>query len=299
MAIDRMQGLSAFVRVVETGSFTAGARLLETTPSAISKSIARLERRLGARLFQRSTRSLSLTTEGQAYFERVAPLVHAIEDASETLGADHVTRGVLKVSMPSDLGRALLEPVTTGFLPMNPALRFEVSISDRHVDLIREGFDVAIRVGELPDTDLVARPLGALDLVLVAAPAYLERAGEPSVVEDLQGHAHVRYRLGGAPFALQLASGQSASLPAGGFDADDGEAMRIAATNGLGIAQILYRSVRDDLTAGRLRLVLRDVPLASVPVNALHSYARLVPIRVRKFVDFVASTLADWEKTRP
>jgi DNA-binding transcriptional LysR family regulator len=291
MTVDRMQGLGAFVRVVEAGSFTGGAHLVGTTPSAISKSIARLERRLGARLFQRSTRSLALTPEGQAYFERVAPLVHAVEEASETLGAEDELRGALRLSMLAEVGRALLQPITAEFLPRHPALRLDVSVTDRHVDLIREGFDLAIRAGTLPDSDLTAKAVGTLELVLVASPDYLDRAGEPDSLDDLLRCAHVRYRLAGRPFPLRLADGREVALPAGGFDADDGEALRIAAVNGLGITQILKHSVQDDLSVGRLRIILPDLLLAPVPVHALHGFGRLAPRRVRALVSFVSQTL--------
>jgi DNA-binding transcriptional LysR family regulator len=295
MSADPMQGLTAFVRVVEAGSFTAGARLLETTPSAISKSMVRLERRLGVRLIHRSTRSMALTAEGQAYFARVAPLIHAVEDAAEALDPDSVVKGTLKVSMPGEIGRALLEPVTRDFQPRFPDLRIEASLSDRHIDLIREGFDIVIRAGKLEDNELIARPLGRLPLVLVASPAYLDRHGHPASVEALGQHTHVRYRLSGAPFPLQLSGGESMALPAGVFDADDGEACRTAAKNDLGILQILHRTVLKDLAEGRLHLVLPNVALTPVPVFALHSYSRAVPARLRHFLDFAENTLSIWQ----
>jgi DNA-binding transcriptional LysR family regulator len=295
MPIDRLQGLTAFVRVVEAGSFTAGARLLETTPSAISKSIVRLEARLGAQLIRRSTRSMSLTAEGQAYFDRVAPLVHAVDDAAEALNPDSIVRGTLKVSMPGEIGRALLDPVTRDFQLQFPNLRIEASLNDRQVDLVREGFDIVVRAGELDDSELIARFLGRLQLVLVASPAYLGRWGHPAAVEDLQHHTHVRYRLGGVPFPLQLDGGRAFALPPGGFDADDGEACRTAAVNGLGILQILYRTVQDDLADGRLQRVLPDVPLVPVAVHALHAYSRPVPARLRHFLEFAESTLSLWQ----
>jgi DNA-binding transcriptional LysR family regulator len=295
MPTDQMQGLTAFVRVVEAGSFTAGARLLETTPSAMSKSIVRLERRLGVRLIHRSTRSMALTAEGQAYFDRVAPLVHVVEDAAEALDPDSVVQGTLKVSMPGEIGRALLQPVTRDFQPRFPNLRIEASLSDRHVDLIREGFDIVVRAGELEDSELIARLLGRLQLVLVASPAYLDRRGHPKSIEALRRHAHVRYRLSGAPFPLQLSGGQAMKLPPGGFDADDGEACRTAARNGLGILQILHRTVQNDLAQGRLQLVLPTVSLVPVPVYALHAYSRPVPARLSHFLDFAENTLSVWQ----
>jgi DNA-binding transcriptional LysR family regulator len=235
MAVEPLHGLAAFVRSVEAGSFTGAARLLGTTPSAVSKSIARLERRLEVRLFQRSTRAFALSVEGQRYYERVAPLVKGLDEAQEVLAAPAAAIGRLRVSLPADLGRALLGPITSQLLVRHPGLALDVSLSDRHVDLIREGFDLALRAGQAADSGLHARPLVSLPVVLVASPQYLNAHGEPRTIEDLALHRHVRYRLGGYVFPITFADGRSLS-PEGRFDADSGEAMRTAAINGLGIA---------------------------------------------------------------
>jgi DNA-binding transcriptional LysR family regulator len=288
-----MQNLNTFVRVVEAGSFTAGARLLGTTASAVSKSMARLERRLGARLFVRSTRAFALTPEGAAYFERVAPLVRAVDDASEVLRPTGAVTGRLRLSMPADFGRFLIDALTTRFRRDHPALQLDVSMSDRRVDLIREGYDAAIRVGRVADTDLIARPLGQLPMVLVAAPDYLAARGAPDSVAALQDHAHIRYMLGGRPFPISI-DGLDVWPPAGAFDADSGEAMRIAARNGLGIAQLLRASVAEDLASGALTVVLPDHPLPPAPVQVLHAFARAVPSRLDALFRFLDTEMARW-----
>lgn len=290
-----LQGLTTFVRVVEAGSFTAGARLLESTPSAVSKTIARLEKRLGTRLFRRSTRALALTSEGSAYYERVAPLLRRLEDATEVLGNERLLGGRIRVSMPAQLGRALLAPITRDFMPSFPAISLEASLTDRRVDLLHDGFDLAIRVGPLEDSGLSVRSLGDLALILVAAPSYLDRTGTPVLAADLTFHQHLRYRLSGASYPLHLPTSQSLVMPEGSFDADDGEALRTAACNGLGIAQLLLGSVREDLREGRLRQVLPDLPLPRVPVSALHGHGRMLPERMRMLVDFIANALRTWE----
>ncbi|AZG16560.1 LysR family transcriptional regulator [Cupriavidus pauculus] len=290
MSMERLHGLSAFVRAVEAGSFTAAARLLGTTPSAVSKSISRLEARLGTRLFHRSTRAFVLTDEGNAYYGRVAPLVRGLEEATEVLARPTAAVGRLRVSMPSDLGRTLLGPITATLLPRHPRLSLDVSVTDQHVDLIREGFDLALRAGHPGDSGLYARPLADLPLMLVASPAYLASHGEPRTVADLSRHRHVRYRLAGQPLPITFADGLR--LPVDGtFDTDSGEAMRVAAVNGLGIAQLLRTIVQDDLAAGRLRQVLPDAPLRAVPLQVLHGFGRRLPTRARVFVDFVAAEL--------
>jgi DNA-binding transcriptional LysR family regulator len=290
MTVEHLQGLAAFVRSVEAGSFTGGARLLGTTPSAISKSVARLERRLGVRLFQRTTRAFSLSAEGQAYYDRVAPLLKGMAEADEVLMAPATATGRLRVSLPGDLGQTLLESITSTFLARHPGLALDVNVGDRHVDLIREGFDLALRVGEASDSGLHARSLTNLRLVLVASPKYLKTHGEPRTIKDLAVHRHVRYRLGGQIFPITFQNGRTL-FPQGTFDTDNGEAMRTAAINGLGIAQLLSTTVQADVSARRLTVVMPDVPLRSVPVQFLHGFGRSVPNRAALFMDFIAAQL--------
>jgi DNA-binding transcriptional LysR family regulator len=289
-----MQSLSIFVRVVEAGSFTAGARLIGTTPSAVSKSMARLERRLGTRLFLRSTRAFGLTPEGEAYFERIAPLVHAVEEAGEVLGPDVGAAGRLRISIPADFGRFLVDALTTRFRSEYPRINLDVSMSDRHVDLIREGYDAVVRVGRVADSGLIARPLGSLPLALVAAPAYLAARGIPESVAALSQHDHIRYLLHGRPFPILFESGEQI-VPDGVFDTDSGEAMRIAARNGLGITQLLRASVAEELAAGQLVPVLADHPLPAVPVQILHAFARAVPARANALFRFLETEMARWQ----
>jgi DNA-binding transcriptional LysR family regulator len=291
VGLEQTTGLHAFVRTVEAGSFSAAARISGTTPSAVSKSVERLERRLGVKLFLRSTRALTLTIDGTAYYERVAPLLRALDEASDALSAAERAQGVLRVSLPGVLGPALVEALTRGFVPRYPEIKLEISITDRHVDLIREGFDVAVRAGEIGDIDWMVRRLSTLPLILVAAPQWLERVGPPATREALLLLPHIRYRLGSRVYPIRFADG-SDLLAEGALDTDSGQAMRIAALGGLGVAQLLRLAVADDLAAGRLVEVFPRDPLASVPVQALHAFGRLAPLRVRLFTDFLADMLA-------
>ncbi|MDF0489967.1 LysR family transcriptional regulator [Sphingomonas sp. H39-1-10] len=281
-----MDHLSVFIRVVEAGSFTAAARITGTTPSSISKSMARLEARLGIRLFKRSTRAFGLTPEGAIYFERVAPLVRGIEEAGDEVSGPAAATGQLRISVPADFGRLLVNALTCRFLEENPGVRLDLSMSDRHVDVIREGYDGAVRVGYVADTGLIARPLGVLSLVLVASPQYLGRRGMPESISALGAHDHVRYMLAGRPFPIAFERGDFVP-PTGPFDADSGEALRLAAVNGLGIVQILRASVHEELLAGRLVPVLADHALRPVPIQILHAFSRIVPLRVRALFDFL------------
>jgi len=181
--LNQTASLVAFVRVVESGSFSAAARMVGMTPSAVSKGIARLEAELGATLFRRSTRQLSLTSEGQAFFERVAPLLRGLEDSADAIRAAGDARGLLRASLPSELGRLLMPSIASDFLAHHETLSLELSLSDRHVDVIREGYDVVFRVGNVQDSDLRARRLALLEMALVASPALLARLGQPTSLE--------------------------------------------------------------------------------------------------------------------
>lgn len=283
-------GLMAFAAAVESGSFSAAARAIGTSPSAVSKGVARLEQRVGVKLFQRSTRALSLTQEGAAYYDRIAPLLRALDEASDVVQPADIAQGMLRVSAPGDLGRILLEPVVGKFLPRHPGLKLEMSFADRHVDLIREGYDIAIRAGRIADSDLNARRLAAVPLVLVASPAYLARRGVPDTVDALHDHAHARYMLGGKAFPIRFVDGTVLN-PDGVFDADNSVALRIAALGDLGVIQILRLFVLGDIDAGRLVPVLPLQPLPLVTVSALHAFGRQAPARARLFIEFLAEEL--------
>ncbi|WP_420144362.1 LysR substrate-binding domain-containing protein [Sphingobium sp.] len=288
--MDRTQGLLAFVKSVEAGSFSGGARALGTTPSAVSRSIARLEQRLETRLFQRSTRNLSLTEEGQAYFDRIAPLLRDLEDADEVLAPDGAIRGTLRITLPSVLGLPLMDAILMDFLPRHPELRIQASIGDRHADLIAEGFDLALRAGILPDSALTGRPLGDATICLVASPGYLNGAGRPERPADLMAHRHIRYLSGHRPYPIHFADG-TVVTPEGHLDVDNGMVMLRGALKGAGIAQLLYPVVADHLASGDLEEVLPQCPLASIPLHFLHAFARRPPARARAFMDFVAARL--------
>jgi DNA-binding transcriptional LysR family regulator len=287
--LDNAAGLSAFIDAVETGSFSAAARRAGTTPSSVSKSIGRLERRLGVRLFVRSTRNLAPTAEGAAYFERVAPLLRALAEAHDVVRT-RSAEGRLRVSRPTDLGRLLLDPLTRIFVQRHPGVRLELDLSDRHVDLVREGYDLALRAGAVQDPDLVARPVGAAPLALVASPEHLDRHGRPEDLEDLAAARHVRYSLGGEPFPIRFADGATLR-PDGVLDCDSGFALRSAAINGVGVAQLLRWTVDEDIRAGRLEVVMPRRPLPVVPLRLLHAFGRFQPLRARLFSDFVADQL--------
>src|SRR5882762_6049714 len=180
--LEKTAGLVAFVPTVDSGSFSSAGRFIGSSPSAVSKSVARLERRLGVRLLHRSTRTLSLTAEGTAYYERVAPLLRAIEEAEDVVQVAAEAKGLLRVSAPQEFGRLLIASWAPEFLARHPGVKLELNVTDRNVDIIREGYDLAIRMGALRDTELISRKLANLRWILVASPAYIERRGLPETV---------------------------------------------------------------------------------------------------------------------
>jgi DNA-binding transcriptional LysR family regulator len=288
--LEKTAGLVAFVRTIDAGSFSNASRLIGASPSAVSKSVARLERRLGVRLIQRSTRTLSLTAEGAAYYERVAPLLRAIEDAEDVVQMADTAHGLLRVTVPVFLGRTLIAAWAEGFVARHPNVKLELSLSDRHVDLIREGYDVAVRIGALEDTGLVGRFLADLKMMLVASPKYLERRGVPGSIGDLRRHACLRYLLAGRPYPFSFADGTTI-MPDGPLDADDGLALRQAVLEGAGISQLPRFAIADDLAAGRLITILPDLAMPSIPVHVLHAFGRQLPVRARLFIDFLVEQI--------
>lgn len=284
--LEKTAGLVAFVRTIDLGSFSKAARLLGSSPSAVSKSVARLEKRLGARLIQRSTRILTLTAEGAAYYERVAPLLRAIEDAEDVVQIPGDARGLLRVTAAIEVGRTLIAQWVRPFVDRHPRVKLELSVTDRHVDMVREGYDIAIRMGVLPEVDLVVRKLADLPVVLVASPTYIERHGAPQTIDDLRAHACLRYILGHQPYPITFADGTSI-IGDGPLDTDDGATLRRAALSGAGIAHLMTIAVSEDLASGRLVRVLPDVAMPTMPVYVLHAFGRQLPIRARLFIDFL------------
>lgn len=288
--LNQSASLIAFVRAVEAGSFSAAARNAGTTPSAISKSIARLETELNAKLFRRSTRMLSLTPEGQAFFERVAPLLQAIDDSADALRHTGGARGHLRVSMPSEIGRLLMPRIHSVFLADHPQVELDLTLVDHRVELIREGYDVIFRVGSLADSDLKSRTLAQLDMALVAAPALLEHWGNPSSIDQLRALPFVRYQLNGHTLPIVFANGETL-VPRGRIGLDSGFGLRAAALEGMGVAYLMKCTVQQDLDRGDLLPVLPEERLPARAIHSLHAFGALTPIRIKLFADFVQQEL--------
>ena len=290
--MDRLTAMRAFLRIVESGSVSAVARELGVGQPTVSKQLAGLEAALGARLLNRSTRGLSLTDEGARYYERCRDAVEAV-DAAEASLRPASPSGLLRVSCPIAFGRLQLAPRMARLLARHPELRVELLLSDRFVDLVEEGADVSVRIGELSDSALFARRIGLARRVTVAAPAYFERAGEPSVPEDLRGHNCLVY--------TQLATadewrfvgpgGERKVRVSGNFRANVSDAVREAVLSGLGLSMSPVWLFADALRDGRVRRTLTDWEPPPIPIQAVWPAARLPSPKIRRFVEFLAEEL--------
>jgi DNA-binding transcriptional LysR family regulator len=294
--VNRSGDMEVFVRVVELGGFSAAARALRMTPSAVSKLIARLEARLGTRLFNRSTRRLQLTPEGTAFHERAVRVLTDIEAAEREVAAGAVPRGLLRVNSSVPIGMHYLLPVIPAFLAQYPEIRLDLTLTDTVVDLLEQRADVAVRAGPLRDSRLVARKLGESRVHVVASPAYLARNGPLRTPADLIHHNVMAFnfdrQVQGWPF-LDGAGGVTHYSQIGNMLVSNGEIMRQLAVEGLGLARHSRYHVDADLRAGRLVTVLEDYnPGDLEPVHAVYvGQGGHLPARVRAFLDFLVANI--------
>lgn len=293
--MDRFAAMQAFVRVVEAGSFSAVARELRTSQPAISKRIAALEKHLGAKLIARTTRHLSLTDEGQRYYEHCRRILEALEAAEGTTRvARRTVGGTLRVGTAVALGRLKLVPVIGGFLERHPEVVVELSLNDRFVDLVEEGIDVALRIGEVEGAGLVARRIATSWRVIVASPRYLRRRGTPREPRDLAAHNCVVYTGLASPQEWPLATpaGIQPVRVGGNLRVNSPEGLRAAALSGIGLVLGPRWLFGDALTEGRLKTVLPQTPPAPQPIHAVYAESRRHSARVKAFVDFTAEAFA-------
>ncbi|MBZ6075541.1 LysR family transcriptional regulator [Microvirga puerhi] len=293
--INRSGEMEVFVRAVEQSGFSAAARSLRMTPSAVSKLVARLEARLGARLVHRSTRRLQLTPEGVAFFERAKRILAEIDDAEREASFGAAPKGRVRVNSNVPFGLHHLLPLVPGFLDRYPDVRLDIVLTDQVVDLFEERADVAIRVGPLRTSQLVARKLGTSRMVVVAAPSYLSRHGTPKTPTDLEAHNRIGFNFARSfdewPFKENDAV---RTLPAvGNALAGDGETSRRMALAGVGLARLAWFHIGPDIAAGRLVPMLEAFnPGDSEDIHAVFvGQGGRLPARVRAFIDYLAETV--------
>jgi DNA-binding transcriptional LysR family regulator len=291
--VNRSGEMEAFVHVVERAGFSAAARTLGMTPSAVSKLVGRLEARLGTQLVHRSTRKLQLTAEGRQFYERSVRVLADMNDAERSAGIDAAPRGRVTINTSFSFGTQILVPLVPRFMELHPQMALDISLTDRVVNLMDERADIAIRWGPLPSSDLVARPLGETGQVIVGSPDYLSRHGTPRKPRDLESHQQLdfNYRRR-VPGWLLRVDGCAVEVPVrGNVRASDGETLRQLALTGAGLARLSRFHVQADLDSGRLLAVLEKYnPRDMAPIHAVYlGKADRLPSRVRAVLDFLVA----------
>lgn len=280
--------LAVFVRVVERGGFTAASRTLGLSASTVTKTVARLEDELGTQLFTRTTRRLRPTDYGQEFYERCVTILSDLEDAEASLRrGSAVTRGRIRAVLPLSFGRVTLVPELPIFFERFPEITLELSFSDGPVDLIAEGYDLAVRTGYITDSRLTMRLLTRGAQVTVAAPRYLERHGEPQRPEDLTQHNCLVGRFG-PEWSFRRKDGNPMIVRVSGNAViNSGDALREAAAAGIGVAQGTWWLYRKDLQQGKVRAILEEFATEGAPVSVLYPPQRHLPAKLRAFIDFL------------
>ncbi|MEM9536708.1 MAG: LysR substrate-binding domain-containing protein [Cyanobacteria bacterium P01_A01_bin.3] len=296
--LNHLPELIAFVESVDAASFSAAARALGTTPSAISKRVAKLEDRLGVRLLQRTTRSLSLTDEGCTYYERVAHLLQDLEEANDEVMSGGKPCGQLTISVSLDFGHDVLVQLMPEFLALYPDIQVDLRLTDRCVDLVTEGIDVAVRMGDLPDSRLIRRHLGRAEFVLCASPSYLETYGVPTTPEELLQHNCLRYVYDGKPLPWEFdIDGTLQTIQVSGtLNSDNGPVLKTAALAGLGITSLFDFQVIDELKNQQLVSLFPNLMPPGLLLQAVFTHRRNLSPRVQVFLDFIAERYASIPK---
>ncbi len=290
--MELLRDMALFVQVAEMKSFSRAAEALDMAASSLSQRISALEKTVGLRLLNRTTRKVEPTAEGVEYLERCRRIVDAARTAHEELGEQASTpRGLVRVSLPTFFGLAVLGPLLPEFARRCPEVRIDFDLSPRRADLVADGVDVAIRAGALPDSAMVARRICSLPRGLYAAPAYLAQAGRPAKPEALERHACI-VGTGGARWLLARGGQQVEVAVRGRYSANNASMNRELALRGLGIAILPRRIVQAELRAGALREVLAPWSVPPTEISAVTS-TRLLPARTRAFLDFLTEALAE------
>ncbi len=303
MALD-LTDVALFARVCATRNLSAAGREFGLSPAASSARIAGLERALGARLLHRTTRKIALTQDGETFLERAVLLLDAAEQAASSVGAGHAApQGLLRVAASVSFGRQYIVPALADFLGLHPGIRLDLRLSDRMVDLALDAIDVAIRIGPLRDSALVARTLAPSRLVICAAPAYVAKFGAPATPEELARHQCLVLDSMN-PWRFRAPDGAIASVRVSGrLQSDNGEALRDAAIDGLGIALQATWATTKQLRSGALVALMPDYPVATESVvSAQYLNRHFLPPKTQAFIDFFAERFGPqpfWDQDLP
>ncbi|MBB5321613.1 LysR family transcriptional regulator [Marinobacter oulmenensis] len=288
--MDRIDAMRAFVAVVNEGTFTRAADRLDLSPQLVSKYVSQLEQHLGVRLLNRTTRKLHLTEAGSRYHQRASQVLDDIEDMENQLGdLQTEARGKLRISAPVSFATRHMAPLLTDFQNRHPAVDIDLQLNDRKVDIVEEGFDIALRIGHLKSSSLIARRIAPVRLVMCASPDYLARHGTPRSPEDLQRHRYLRYSYidmdttGQEHHWLQANGDQ----PGADLVSNNGDVLVEAAINGAGIALQPSFLAGQAIREGKLRIVLPEHEPAPMALYAVYAHRQLLASKVRSFIDFL------------
>jgi DNA-binding transcriptional LysR family regulator len=294
--MDKFEDLQAFVSVVESGSFTAAAERLDADKSAISRRVSSLEEHLGVQLMRRTTRSLNLTDTGRSFYERSARILADLEEAESAVAQEHIElKGRLRVALPLSFGVLHMGPPIDAFSQLHPRVEFDLDLNDRQVDLLREDIDVAVRIGILSDSSLIARRLFRTRVVVCASPGYLEKNGTPATPDDLQDHRCLVYSNLRDPghWSWLDTEGVEQRVPVKvAMQANNGNLLTIAASDGLGIVMQPTFIAHEAIKAGDLVPILTEHAWPGATAYAVYPPARHLSHRVRAFIDFLADQFA-------
>ncbi|WGV19359.1 LysR family transcriptional regulator [Pseudomonas putida] len=296
----QLGSIELFCLSAEAGSFTAAAQLAGVTPAAVSRSILRLEKRLGSRLFARTTRSIRLTDAGKDFFEQCSQaLTQLVEAQQAVMGAQATPSGRLRISLPTTYGHHRILPLLPKFRDLYPEVTVDIHLGNRNIDFVAEGYDLAIRVRAQPDSTMIARLLEDAKLVVVASPAYLEKAGTPQTLQDLEQHECIQFELPSSgrriSWLFQEDGREREVFTAGSYSCSDDVLGGVTlAKNAAGLFQTYKFIVEQELADGRLVEVLKPFGGRSRPYTLLYPHGRHVPQRVRAFVDFLLQYREEW-----
>jgi len=294
--VDTLTSMKVFASVVDNGSFAAAADRLDISRAMASKYVSYLEEHLGTRLLQRTTRKLTLTETGTVYYERCTQILADVAEAEE--GAAHLTeapRGTLRMTVPASFGLLHMGPLISAYLKRYPDVRVDVLLADRRVDLFEEGLDLAVRIGALPESGLIAKRLGSDRIAICATSDYLKRHGVPKTPADLTQHNCLTYSYAtfGDEWRMHGRDGSQHTVKvSGSLRASNGDMAKLAALDGIGVIRQPLFLIGDDLRAGRLVEVLTDYRSDTLGIYAVYPSRKHLSAKVRVFVDFLAESFA-------
>jgi len=291
--MDRLDAMQAFVMVADLRGFAPAARRLGLSPSAVTRLVAALEDRLGARLLQRTTRSVTLSDVGVRYLERIRRVLTDVEEAEGSVQQERTRpSGRLVVSAPIGFGRLHVSPVISAYLTRYSEVSAELRLSDRMINLVEDGVDLAVRIGHLPDSSLVARHVGEMRRIVVASTGYLREHGEPGTPEAVVAHATIQF--GAVPDWRFVRDGRELRITGTPrFVTNSADAALQYAEQGGGLTRVMAYQAADSLRAGRLRIVLAQFEQPALPIHIVYPTSRLLSAKVRAFIDLVVET-SDW-----